>query len=230
MLDAEIAKAEADARKAAAEALSTEIGLLPKEVTAGSFTAPTAAPPLATVAAYRSVGEVGQAVAARLPASKTVWLVPDGSFQSAIDTHLAVTAELKRLTELAQKATEYVSTRPAELAPALALAAAAAPVLMSLFSTSRTVTSADVAVGFSPLAATVSAAAETPLVYIWGLTPPPATNLGVEGLENARDNLDIALMDARSTSAATPEEETAKSEAEVWKAVLTELAKKDELD
>lgn len=256
LIEAEIAHAQANARKAVAEASAAENGArlpdLPKEVTAGSLAVPDAPAPLATVAAYRAVGEVGSMIAAQLPDTGTVWIVPDGGFQQAINTYDALAAQVERLTELAKSAvpglaavhevgtaspqprhragTEPV-TMERELLGALGmeLAASAAPLVMSLFSTSRTVTSAEVTIGFAAAAAAVAAAAKN-RVYVWGITPPPTADLEapIQGLQNARDELDKALVDARSTSAPTSAEAIATAEAEAWKVALVEVAKKSD--
>ena len=73
-VEAEIALAEANARKAAAEAAAAEVKALlpelPKEVTAGSLTPPESPPPIATVAAYNALAKVGSKIAAKLPATE----------------------------------------------------------------------------------------------------------------------------------------------------------------
>lgn len=256
LIDAEIAQAQANARKAVAEASAAEAsGLvpdLPKEATAGDLAVPDAPAPLATVAAYRAVGEVGSMIAARLPGTGAVWIVPDGGFQQAIDTHDALAAQVERLIRLVKGAVPALAavseagigtpqprhragtgpaTQERALPGALAaeLLASAAPLVMSLFSTSRTVTSAEVSIAFTTAAAAVAAAAKT-RVYVWGITPPPAAELeaSIQDLQDARDELDRALVDARSTSAPTSAEAIATAEAEAWKVALVEVVKKSD--
>lgn len=237
LVAAEIALAEANARKAAAEASVAEVEALlpelPKEVTAGSLTPPASPPPIATVAAYHALGEVGREIAGKLPDSEPVWIVPDGTFQAAIDTHDALVEQLTRLTGLAQDAVPKLGSTPgAGFAPALGaqLAAAAVPLLMSLFSTSRTVVSAEVTVGFTSAAAAVAAASSGRQVYVLGVTPPPDTDTlakQIKGLQDARDKLDEALVKARSEWTATSAEAVATAKAEAWKVALAEDAKRN---
>jgi hypothetical protein len=223
---ADIALAEANARKAAAEADAAELDAavpdLPTEIPAGTLTAPDKAPPIATEAAYRALGVATNAIAAKIGSEpiQSLWIVPDGTYLAAIDMHTLLDAQLDRLTKATNDAVKATQAGTA-FAPAMtALVASAIPMIASLFSTSRTIKTADVTVTFPAAAALLahSCHAEGRTVNVWGITDPGAADMTnkLVSLTNARDELEIALVNARASAGPSVAGSASAAEAEAW--------------
>lgn len=256
LVQAELLLAESNARKAAAEAMAAEVSAYLPDLSsldsAGALTPPEGTPPIATVAAYRALSAIGKRIAAELSKSTEgeTWIVPDGDYRTVIDTHDALVSQVGRLSKLADQAVREVSAGAVDRVRAfgvmagISLAVAAAPLLISLFTKTRTILAKDVSLEFTAAAAAVveavgkvsddqggatSTAVATRSVHVLGISRPDSAALQplIKALQEKRDRLEKALVRARGASGVTSVELKESAKAEAWKGVLLEQSKKE---
>ena len=243
---AQLAKARADARKAAADARKAEIDVLvpdfPTDLPSGTLDVPDSASPLGALAAHRALttpaNEIAEAVLAA--GVHSLRIVADDSWRRAREAHETVKAQLARFSDLLSSAEKELRVdapqdrdrahRPMSSEPepeprsltaaaAVQIGLAAAPAVLSLFQTDRSVRNGSVSLSYHAAAAAVIAELlgrgfDSTSLIVAGVsaTWDPEIHAEILGLEKRRDAVSLSVSQ-RKVAADAEDPDVAKATA-----------------